>query len=256
LIVQGRFHSMTDSFILCVSVHTVSTECSANDKRPADAFRITILSSKNGDDRDPFHERPQHFTVHLPSVGINAPDNCSGKAQIMATRLAEFLLDLYKEFSGIESVSSGAIESPLAVVEVNLPNVVPAWLERARNILHDRFDEQAKLSEIARAVGVHPVHLARQFRKYYGSSVGEYLRQLRIEFACHQLLASDDPSAKIATSAGFNDQSHFCRTFKRLRGTTPGKFRTALKSGASTHTVSKVVNGSKYRGCPNLRSEI
>ena len=104
----------------------------------------------------------------------------------------------------------------------------PKWLERVRDILEQRFAEPFKLSEIAAEAGVHPVHLAREFRKYYGTSVGEYLRRVRIEYACRELMGSDAAVTNIAFAAGFADQSHFSRTFKRLCGTTPGRYRASV----------------------------
>jgi AraC family transcriptional regulator len=80
---------------------------------------------------------------------------------------------------------------------------------------------------LASAVGVHPVHLARSFREAHGASVGEYLRRLRVEFAQREVLRTDAPLSEIALSAGFCDQSHFGRTFKRHTGVTPAQARAA-----------------------------
>jgi AraC family transcriptional regulator len=103
----------------------------------------------------------------------------------------------------------------------------PKWLERVRDILEQRFAEPFKLSEMAAEAGVHPVHLAREFRKHYGTSVGEYLRKVRIEYACRELMDSNAAVANIAFAAGFADQSHFSRTFKRFCGTTPARYRAS-----------------------------
>lgn len=56
--------------------------------------------------------------------------------------------------------------------------------------------------------------------------MGHYIRQRRVEFACHRLMASGDPLAEIAFEAGFADQSHLTNTFRRLVGMPPGAFRT------------------------------
>jgi AraC family transcriptional regulator len=87
------------------------------------------------------------------------------------------------------------------------------------------------LKTIADSVAVHPVHLVRTFRRFYRSTVGEYLRRLRIEFASQQLAGTDTPLADIALASGFADQCHFTRTFKRLTGLTPARYR-ALYRGA------------------------
>lgn len=78
----------------------------------------------------------------------------------------------------------------------------PRWLKRAREILHDRFAEPLSLTEIGKSVGVHPVYLAAVFRKRFGCTVGEYLRQLRVEFACREMAMTDAPLAQISLAAG------------------------------------------------------
>jgi AraC family transcriptional regulator len=77
---------------------------------------------------------------------------------------------------------------------------------------------------------VHPVHLAQTFHKTYQCTVGDYVRKLRIEYACHELAASAKPIVDIALAAGFCDQSHFTRTFKRSIGAAPSQYRESLRS--------------------------
>lgn len=104
----------------------------------------------------------------------------------------------------------------------------PKWLELARELLHDRCTEQITISEIAKTVGVHPLHLNRTFRKFFRCSPGEYLRRCRIEFASRLLTNSETPLAEIALVSGFSDQSQFTKSFKIYSGITPGKFRRIL----------------------------
>src|SRR5207245_7067510 len=104
----------------------------------------------------------------------------------------------------------------------------PPWLEQACNLLRDRFRDNVSLTALASVVGVHPVYLASTFRRHYHCTIGEFLRRLRIEFACRQMAATNTPLAEIAGAAGFADQSHFCRTFKRQTGLTPAAYRKSL----------------------------
>jgi AraC family transcriptional regulator len=105
----------------------------------------------------------------------------------------------------------------------------PAWLRSAREMLHDRFTESLSLDDMAAASGVHPTHLARMFRRHHQCSVGDYLRRLRIEWACHALAATDTPLSEIAAAAGFCDQSHFSTAFKRHTGSTPSEYRRIFR---------------------------
>ena len=104
----------------------------------------------------------------------------------------------------------------------------PIWLKQARELLRARFSESLTLTAVAESVGVHPVHLARVFRQFYRCTTGEYMRQLRIEFAARELSTSDTPLVAIAAAAGFSDQSHFSRSFKDRTGLTPGEFRAGF----------------------------
>jgi AraC family transcriptional regulator len=106
----------------------------------------------------------------------------------------------------------------------------PGWLQRVRELLDVRFAENLTHEVVAAAAGIHPVHLARVFRQHYGCTLGDYVRKLRLDFAARQLIITDEPLIGIAYAAGFSDQSHFTRTFKRQTGMTPAAFRSYGRS--------------------------
>jgi AraC family transcriptional regulator len=103
----------------------------------------------------------------------------------------------------------------------------PPWLKTVQDFLHENFTKPFCLNEIATVVGVHPAYLARQFRRHYRTTLGEYVRKLRVEAACLALSATNAPLSEIAASLGFSDQSHMGRHFKRLTGVTPAQYRAA-----------------------------
>ena len=109
-------------------------------------------------------------------------------------------------------------------------NGSPPWLEPVRERLHERVGRCPSLGELAALAKVHPVHLARRFREHHGVSVGEYVRRLRLDWAAAKLAGSETPIAVLAAQAGFADQSHFTRAFKRHTGLTPARYRRALRS--------------------------
>lgn len=101
----------------------------------------------------------------------------------------------------------------------------PAWLQQVVQRLHDDPLSTPTLQELASLAGVHPSHLARSFQRLQGASIGEYQRALRIERARQALADPQWSIAEVAASAGFSDQSHFARVFKRLTGETPRDYR-------------------------------
>lgn len=108
----------------------------------------------------------------------------------------------------------------------------PPWLERARDLLHERFREPPRLADLAHEAGVHPDHLARVFRAHFGRPVGSYVRGLRLDWAAARLVTAEESIAQIALHAGFADQSHFTRAFKRHTGLTPAEYRRAFSPAA------------------------
>ncbi len=104
------------------------------------------------------------------------------------------------------------------------------WLEEARERIHTDLAARPGLKGLAESVGVHPVTLARAFRRAFGCTVGEYVRRLRIERATRQLADTDLSLAEIAVTAGFSDQSHFSNLFRQHTGVSPFRFRRAMRS--------------------------
>jgi AraC family transcriptional regulator len=103
------------------------------------------------------------------------------------------------------------------------------WLLSAQELVDESFAQQLTLDSIADFVSIHPVHLAREFRRHFKYTVGEYMRLRRVEYACRELSVGKATVAEIALAAGFADQSHLTRTFKRVVGTTPAEYRKAVK---------------------------
>jgi AraC family transcriptional regulator len=102
----------------------------------------------------------------------------------------------------------------------------PAWLVAARDFIHENGLAPLSMATIAKAAGRHEIHLAREFRRYFGMSVGGYLRRLRIEHAARLLRQPDMTISEIALDCGFASHSHLCREFKAQFGVTPSEFRT------------------------------
>ena len=99
------------------------------------------------------------------------------------------------------------------------------WLASLRDRLESEFTRPLALADLAKDAGVHPAYLARAFARKYGISIPMFIRTRRIEWSMDRLRDTEDPVAEIAISAGFFDQSHFTRCFKRMVGTTPARFR-------------------------------
>jgi AraC family transcriptional regulator len=169
----------------------------------------------------------EHSTVLMDST----KDFRGGLAACLALRL-------YGEFRHADEFSALAVEGlSLEILAeasresaLSLERAIPLWLKRAREILREQSSDVPTLSSLAEEVGVHPIYLARSFRKHFHCTVGEYTRRLRIETACREISHSRKSLSEIAALSGFYDQSHFSNAFKRYTGMTPAEFRTRVRS--------------------------
>jgi len=104
----------------------------------------------------------------------------------------------------------------------------PPWIGRAIDMIHAAIDRPPSVMRLAAELDLHPVYLAREFRKRVGRTVGEQARRIRIHAACALLLDRDRPLADIAAATGFADQSHLTRVFAATMGCTPAAYRDLL----------------------------
>ncbi len=104
----------------------------------------------------------------------------------------------------------------------------PTWAKQIDEILHENFTDKLNLSDLAKALDIHPIHLSRDFHKYFQCNLGEYLRKLKVEKSLN-IINDFESLSEVALECGFSDQSHFIRCFKENMGITPLKYRQILK---------------------------
>src|SRR2546427_3461078 len=226
--------------VFCIALDGLCNEAFAGKLREYKPFTVEFLPSNQCHSLAFPGAETRAFSVDISSFWLERAREYSLKLEdsvhCQSGLLSGLFMKLYCEFRQMDNASPLAIEGLTLemLAEASRRQVKvsdrtpPRWLVRARELLHAQFSEHLTIAQLATSVGVHPVHLAREFRKFYRCTIGEYIRQLRIEHACRALYASDAPLAAIASAAGFSDQSHFSRTFKRLIGVTPLEYRAAF----------------------------
>ncbi|MDQ0791884.1 AraC family transcriptional regulator [Streptomyces sp. B1I3] len=97
-----------------------------------------------------------------------------------------------------------------------------------RELLDQRFVQGLTLREAADRLHVHQTHLVRAFSREFGMAPHQYLTGRRVDLA-RRLLLGGMRAPDVASAAGFYDQSHFSRHFKRVVGTSPGHYARTAK---------------------------
>lgn len=105
-------------------------------------------------------------------------------------------------------------------------------LRLALSFMQDNIAASPTLLEIADACGLSPYHFSRSFKIATGYSPFQWITQRRVALAKELLKDTDLSVAEIARRYGFNSPSDFTRTFKKVAGITPARFRTIIEPSA------------------------
>ena len=181
-----------------------------------------------------FHvEVERHWVERLAEHG-GLPDDpverSSGELAWMATRMfAELRRDDAASSIMIEAIG---LEMLGRLIRRSIPedSSAPQWLDRVTDRLHAQYMLPLSIARMADDLGVSAVRLGRAFRRWKGESIGSYQRRLRIDHVFRRLADPEAALAVIAAEAGFSDQSHMTRMFKRATGLTPLRYRQLIQS--------------------------
>ncbi len=104
-------------------------------------------------------------------------------------------------------------------------SIMPDYIKTCLKELENHFLEPFSLDELSASIGLSKYHLSREFKKYIGTTLNEYIITLRLTYAKELLRYSQNPIGDIAYACGINQVSHFINLFKNREGMTPLQYR-------------------------------
>jgi AraC family transcriptional regulator len=173
-------------------------------------------------------EVPGSFVSRMADLGLDL----TRTHDLTGTSAVGIARQLYREFTSPDAIFTLAIEALMLLLAVHIRRDraagearAPRFVRQAQEILRAKFAENLSVAALAREVGVSPVHLTKAFRRWAGRSISDEVRGHRLDFACREMMTAERSLFDIAIAAGYYDQSHFCREFRRHTGMTPSDFR-------------------------------
>jgi AraC family transcriptional regulator len=101
----------------------------------------------------------------------------------------------------------------------------PFWVKSLSELLNDCWNENPTLQDLAQVLNLNPITISKHFPKYFGCTLGEYMRRIKINRSLSLIQSNPGNLTEIAFQCGFSDQSHFIRTFKNQTGFLPKQFQ-------------------------------
>ncbi len=188
--------------------------------------------------RPPVPTRGLHVEIdnhYISMTGLVA--SCQGSIELKDPAVKTLFRKLYIETKKPDDCKSLSVEELVLKIWNRLGSSYrvynqkkPGWVEKIREALHEEDTASLSWLSLAAIAGIHPVHLSREFPKFFHDTAGNYIRNLRIEKAASLLSGPSRSLSSIAYDCGFSDQSHFIRSFKsRMSGLTPLQYRKLVK---------------------------
>lgn len=227
LVLDGQYEERYAARTLACSARTVTFS-------PAGEEHVNVFAAT----------RSHCLTIDVPESWVDRLEgNRSRLREPFETRggtLASLAGKLLHEVRGADDTASLIIEGTVlellghaarssAAASARETQISPA-IRRAYELLEARYREPVSLADLAAATNRHPAYIATAFREAYGETVGDCLRRLRVDDASRSLAKTNVPIAEIALAAGFANQSHFTRVFKRATGITPAEYRRRART--------------------------
>ena len=91
--------------------------------------------------------------------------------------------------------------------------------------VEENFNDSLTLDRLSELTGFNKKYICRIFKEYTTRSVTDYVNDLKIDLAKHELFYTENSITKVAYDSGFNDSGYFTKIFKRYVGLTPSEYR-------------------------------
>jgi AraC family transcriptional regulator len=204
---------------------------SAYEWKPGDV----LFYEKGAIHRNCYHqENSRNFNIELNDKWLEKYDvglSHGPDSHAVAPADIKFLfIQLYREFQNQDSASQASLNSILLYIlghknhEIT-SNKTPSWVPKIKEFLYDNWSTNFSLKHMSAIVDMHPITISKNFSRYFGCTLGEYIRKIRIEKAIRMIRTTELSLTDIAFTCGFADQSHFIRWFKKFTGTVPLQYR-------------------------------
>ncbi|MFT3822729.1 MAG: AraC family transcriptional regulator [Chitinophagaceae bacterium] len=178
-------------------------------------------------------ENPRSLNLEIDRTFLSQfgiAENELNRDLLESTNAKLLVLSVYREFITNDALTNASIQLLLlklfsSPARANKHKQPPLWAQTLKQLLHDRWNENISLQELATLTDVNPITISKHFPIYFTDTLGEYMRKLKVDKALSLIKSTKPGLTDIAYECGFADQSHFTRTFKKYTGFLPLQYK-------------------------------
>jgi AraC family transcriptional regulator len=184
-------------------------------------------------------ERLAQFRRREPRLQTTGPGSAFATDQrfyLVANSLAELLETARRELERDREVAKASLITASRILHAEIERCsgagdcprggLVAWqIARVRAYIDRNLDRPIHLRDLSAVARRSPAHFSRKFKLAFGEPPHAYVVRRRLEKACQLMMTSVASLSEIALIAGFSDQAHLCRLFRRAFGQSPASWR-------------------------------
>ena len=159
--------------------------------------------------------------------------------QAVATGLAELLETARRELEHDRELAKASLIAASDILHAEIERLsgakdfqrgcLVAWqVVRVRDYVDGNLHRPIHVRDLCAVARLSPAHFSRKFKLSFGETPLAYVARMRLKKACHLMITSKATLSEIALRAGFSDQAHLCRQFKRAFSQSPATWRREL----------------------------
>lgn len=241
-----HWHMESELILVLSGGFTLSLDTNVRELRAGDAAFVPDGSIHGGTPHDSVYECVVFdFSRFLQEKAMGGP---AGRDMLAAAVQQPYLFErgspacaivgalfqaIEREGRGYEFTTVGLLWQLMGLLVRQAPAAPPARdkrVEQMKQVLRRIRRDYAgplTLGELAAEADMAPKYFCRVFRQITGRTPIDYLNYYRVECAGERLCVTDESITDVALSCGFNDLSYFTRTFRKYKGVTAQRYRTA-----------------------------
>jgi AraC family transcriptional regulator len=184
-------------------------------------------------------ERLAQFRRCEPRLQTTGPESAVAADQrfyLVANSLAELLETARRELERDREMAKASLITASRILQAEIERCsgagygprggLVAWqIARVRAYIDRNLDRPIHLRDLSAVARRSPAHFSRKFKLAFGEPPHAYVVRRRLEKACQLMMTSVASLSEIALIAGFSDQAHLCRLFRRAFGQSPASWR-------------------------------
>jgi AraC family transcriptional regulator len=163
----------------------------------------------------------------------------------LAKSLANLLETARRELDSDREAAKASLVAASSILQLEIerssgvngskPGALAGWqIARVRAFIEENLHSNIDARDLSAIAKLSRAHFSRSFKKAFGEPPHAYVVKRRLERACHLMVTTSESLSEIALRAGFSDQSHLCKPFRRAFGQSPSIWRRHHKMPAST----------------------